>query len=229
MLIDLCGLLGQDVGTHRSPSTLAWEDRAPQPGLLPFGCLSKEGGQGVGRWKVNHGQSWKEWGHLGPPFQGRRPRCCCFLEALMPSLAAAILTSGLVWGTALWGPTFCVCFRVSRWISRPTGQTAPWTSPPEVTWAPWSQHILNKLSTLPQLPTATSPDMFPIPVTSTPPSPTPEIFALFLTPPSRHSAPSPIKDHVPGSLTSPSPVPFPLQPLSWSPCRLSHDAYKWLP
>lgn len=68
MLIDLCGLLGQDVGTRRSSSTLAWEDRTPQPGLLPFGCLSKEGREGAGRWKMNHGQSWKEWGHLGPPF-----------------------------------------------------------------------------------------------------------------------------------------------------------------
>lgn len=129
-------------------------------------------------------------------------------------------------GTALWGPTFCVCFRVSRWISRPTGQTVPWTSPPEVTWAPWSQRILNKLSTLPQLPTATSPDMFPIPVTSTPPSPTPEIFALFLTPPSRHSSPNRIKDHVPGSwlLLAQFPSLYNLSPGLHAGSRMTHTS-----
>lgn len=58
-------------------------------------------------------------------------------------MAAAIPTSVLVYGTALWGLRFCVFFRVWLWLSGPTNQTAHVLSPLEVTWAPQGQHVLN--------------------------------------------------------------------------------------
>ena len=45
---------------------------------------------------------------------------------LLPRGSNAVIgipASLLVWGTALWAPSFCVCFWVSLWISRLTFQT----------------------------------------------------------------------------------------------------------
>lgn len=99
----------------------------------------------------------------------------------------------------------------------------------EVPWAPPSQQLLSQLSIFPQVPMATSAGRCPLPVTGTLHHPSLKSLPCSWLLPSHHSLPSLIKDHMPGPLTSPSPVPSPPQPLSWSPCRISHDAHGRFP